>query len=291
MRLATLGLIVAVLAAGCVGSAPDTASEATDDVPEPAESLLTPADTSASEVSVATNPTEPAHVVAAANSEGGFGVYVTDNASETWSAHRYDPEDVNTETEDASRFTFLWDPVVDFSPDGDEVYLSGLAYAPTSAVVVAVSTDGGRTFNEMHVVDESEPGGTFNDKEWMAVNPHTGTIHVAWQKEPALDQLRNVEYETGATPTWAGSWPRDRPTAANRGRNRSKSRAACTTTGPRSRSPRTAPTSHGSTTRRTRSTTSPRPTTVKPGPTPNPWRAWTRCRPTTATSACTPCPG
>jgi len=198
MRPHALVLACLLVTVGCLGSTPDTdpAGE-TDQAPAVIESRLTPENESASEVSVAINPADPQHVVAAANSEGGFGVYVSEDAGASWEADRFDPEDASTVSDEVTRFTALSDPVVDFSPDGERVYLAALAYLPTSAVIVAVSEDGGRSFDEVHVVDESEVAGQFNDKEWLGVNPHTGTLLVAWQKEPALDQLRDVEGETG----------------------------------------------------------------------------------------------
>lgn len=197
MRLVYL-VTAALLVAGCLGGEQATPDEAPGDaVQTPLERALTPEDASASEVSIAANPTDGGHLVAAANSEGGFGVYVTRDAGETWTAHRFDPEDASTGPAGPSHYTGLSDPVVAFSLDGSEVYLAALAYLPTSAVIVAVSHDGGETFPETHVVDESEPGATFNDKEWLGVNPETGTLLVAWQREPALDQLRGVEHRSG----------------------------------------------------------------------------------------------
>lgn len=190
--------IVCLLAAGCVGALDDAGP--TDDLQdrtEPVERRLTPEDTSASEVSIAADPTDPQHLVAAANSEGGFGVYLSRDGGDNWTAHRFEPSDVRTPPGESSRFQALSDPVVDISPDGERVYLSGLAYLPTSAVFVAVSEDGGETFPDTYLVDESDPAADFNDKEWLGVSPETGTLLVAWQKEPALDQLRSVEHRTG----------------------------------------------------------------------------------------------
>lgn len=199
MRGGAIWLVGLVVLAGCLGFS--TTDEPSDDPgsgpPGIVESRLTPSDQSASEVSIQANPVDPLHLVAAANSEGGFGVYVTRDGGDTWTAHRFDPEDAQTGPAGPSRYTALSDPVVAFAPDGERVYLAALAYLPTSAVVVAVSEDGGASFDETHVVAESEPGATFNDKEWLGVNPETGTLLVAWQREPALDQLRGVEQATG----------------------------------------------------------------------------------------------
>lgn len=198
MRRFALVLAWALVAAGCLGVEQAGPSQTPGpDASQVLERRLTPANVSASEVSIAANPTDPSHLVAAANSGGGFGVYVSRDAGASWTAYRFSPEDVRTEPTDRSRFQALSDPVVAFSPDGSEVYLAGLAYLPTSAVFVAVSPDGGASWPEAHIVDESDPAGRFNDKEWLGVNPETGTLLVAWQKEPALDQLRSVEHRSG----------------------------------------------------------------------------------------------
>jgi hypothetical protein len=190
-----LVLAAALVLPGCVGGlVTPSSTDAPLPGPDPVEELerrLTPEDVSASEVHIETDPGQPRHLVAAANAQGGFDVYVSWDAGGSWNRTHVSPEDVASAAGHPG-FAALSDPVVAFGPDG-MVYLSGLAYVPTSAVVVAESTDGGETWTEANVVHESDPATSFNDKEWMAVSPVTGSIVVAWQKEPAVDQLRRLD--------------------------------------------------------------------------------------------------
>ncbi len=195
MRLTAACLALLVVTAGCLGSQLDEAEDGSRHASEVVERQLTPDDQGASEVSITADPTDPSHLVAAANSDGGFGVYVTWDGGETWNTSRFEPADVGTGQ--ATGFQAISDPVVAFGPDGT-TYLAGLAYLPTSAVFVAESRDGGESWEAVHLVHESDPAVNFNDKEWLAVNPETGTLIVSWQMEPAVDQLRSVEGLTGA---------------------------------------------------------------------------------------------
>lgn len=203
-RLApALALAVALLLAGCI--TPDDLAPASRDLPEvpgdEAEALerrLTASDASASEVHIEADPADPEHLVAAANSEGGFDVYVSWDAGATWNRTHVSPGEVADATGRAA-FAGLSDPVLAFGPDGT-VYLSGLAYVPTSTVFVARSPDGGTSWPEASIVHESDPALRFNDKEWMAASPATGTLLVAWQMEPAMDQGRNLEFLPGVDP-------------------------------------------------------------------------------------------
>ncbi len=161
--------------------------------PQCFEQAITPEEMSASEVSLAIDPTDPRHVVAAANSAGGFGVYTSRNGGETWNAELLQPTDVFGLA--GSRFFGLSDPAVAFAPDGT-LHVAGLAYIPGSAVFVASRSAPDAPW-QGHIVWESEVAATFNDKEWLAVHPETGTLIVAWQREPLLDSLRSVEQASG----------------------------------------------------------------------------------------------
>jgi hypothetical protein len=155
------------------------------------ERRLTPANVTASEVSIATNPVDPLNVVAAANSAGGFGVYWTFDGGKKWNWSVFDAAQVDPVAERQGRFIGLSDPAVAFGPDGT-VYLAGLAYIPISSVFVAKSTDGGASWDNVVIVHQSDLAASFNDKEWIGVSPK-GTLIVAWQKEPAMDTLRAVD--------------------------------------------------------------------------------------------------
>lgn len=194
-------LLVVLLApalAGCLATPAATVPppEAAPVEPAVTEARLTPEDQAASEVTIAADPTDPARLVAAANSGGGFGVYRTSDAGATWAASTFTAAQVAPLPGGAPRFRSLSDPALAFAPDGT-LYLAGLAYIPTSAVFVAESRDGGATWGSVHVVEESDLASSFNDKEWLGVNPVTGTLVLSWQKEPAMDQLRGVDERAG----------------------------------------------------------------------------------------------
>lgn len=167
----------------------------------PATTLLhsgpvAPEEPLSSEVSIAANPNDPMHAVAAANSGEGFGVYVTRDGGANWTHHFFTGADADPNPAGAPRFVQLSDPVVVFDHEGT-VYLAGLSYLPTSAIFVAVSKDGGDSFPKSHIVWESDLAARFNDKEWFGVNPITGSWYMTWQQEPLLDQLRSLEGPTG----------------------------------------------------------------------------------------------
>lgn len=183
-------MILVLVLGGCVRPETEPAADPVRPWAPVGEARLTPEDASASEVSIAADPTDPAHLVAAANSGGGFGVYETRDAGGNWTATRFTAAEVDPAN---ARFRGLSDPVVAFGPDG-ALYLAGLAYLPSSGVFVAVSKGGtAASWDSVHVVHESDLATSFNDKEWLAVDPVTGTLVLAWQKEQAMDQLRGIE--------------------------------------------------------------------------------------------------
>lgn len=192
-------LLISVGLAGCVAGPGDAPDEPVGDGlwRVVAEARASPVEVSASEVSIAVDPTDPMHAVAAANSQGGFGVYVTWDGGGTWEAQVYPAARVDPAPGGQGRFASLSDPVVAFAPDGT-AWLAGLAIIPTSSVWVASSDDGGTTWSDGTIVHESDLAASFNDKEWLGIHPATGTMLAAWQKEPLIDSLRSVEAATGA---------------------------------------------------------------------------------------------
>ncbi|MBN1390821.1 MAG: exo-alpha-sialidase [Candidatus Thermoplasmatota archaeon] len=145
------------------------------------------------------NPTDPMNMVAGSNDYGGptgdawCGYYFTFDGGETWGSG-YIPGI------DGDRSSPLWpfagsgDPVVVFGPDGT-CYFAGIAFQrdvelgnirkPGSGIFVARSDDGGRTFGTVSIVIQSLSSlsttlANFHDKEWIAVDPTTGDVHVTW---------------------------------------------------------------------------------------------------------------
>jgi hypothetical protein len=73
------------------------------------------------------------------------------------------------------------DPAVSFGPDGT-AYAIGLSFdltTPRSAVVAAVSKDGGRSWSGPLPIATDQTGGF--DKEWITADPvHAGTAYAVW---------------------------------------------------------------------------------------------------------------
>ena len=89
------------------------------------DSTVTPADGWASEVSLAIDPNDPDHIVAAANAQGAFAVYTSLDGGANWTAQRFDATALLGQTGAAS--LSLSDPVVAFSPRAQNItlYLTG----------------------------------------------------------------------------------------------------------------------------------------------------------------------
>ncbi|MFW3146590.1 MAG: sialidase family protein [Thermoplasmatota archaeon] len=160
---------------------------------------VTDLDTANNEPGLAVNPTDPLNIVAGSNDYGTpsgdawCGYYYTFDGGETWGRDLIPGYD-------GDRSSPLWpfagggDPVVVFGQDGT-CYLAGIAFQrnpeignilkPGSAIFVARSDDGGRTFDMVSIVIQSRSSlsnqlANFHDKEWIAVDPTTGDVHVTW---------------------------------------------------------------------------------------------------------------
>jgi hypothetical protein len=187
-------LLVILVLAGCVHAPTPTPL-----APHPASTILeralTPLSANASEVSIAASPKDPNVAIAASNGGAAIWIYRTQDGGRTWTNASFGPDRLGPIT-GRGRFLGLGDPSVAFGGDG-AVYLAGLAVLPNSAVFVARSLDGGQTWPQVKIIWESEVAATFNDKEWIGVDPRTGTLLVAWQFEPLMDSLRSVDQLTG----------------------------------------------------------------------------------------------
>ena len=141
---------------------------------------------------MAIDPTNPKHLVAAAN---GFEIYTSLDGGASWTSERLTGITLSTSGNVMVPAASLSDPSVAFAPDGT-LHIAGLAYIPGSAVFVISRTSPTGAWTE-HTVWQSEVAATFNDKEWLGIDPTTGTMLVAWQREPAMDMLRSVEQDLG----------------------------------------------------------------------------------------------
>jgi hypothetical protein len=105
------------------------------------------------------------------------------------------------------------DPAVAFGPD-NRVYYANLVFSRFnngSGVVVSVSKNGGLTWGEPSIVHldgvdstgKPLPTGIFNDKEWIAVDPNSGTVYVTWTQFGATDSPNVVAKSTDGGATWS----------------------------------------------------------------------------------------
>jgi hypothetical protein len=159
----------------------------------PATSL----ETANNEPTVAVNPIDPMNIVAGSNDYGTpsgdawVGYMWSRDGGKTWKRDLIPGYD-NDRSSPLWRFQGAGDPVLAFGPNGD-VYMAGIAFnrdpalinllKPGSSIFVAKSTDGGETFPQVVLVTDPPSitnFATFHDKEWIAVDPITGDVHVTW---------------------------------------------------------------------------------------------------------------
>jgi hypothetical protein len=161
--------------------------------PSPRIVPLTPAEARRpAEVSVAINPSNPDHVVAAMTQSGGPGeprvsnhTYTSTNGGVTWRALAAENADGRVHGDDA----------VVFGGDGT-AYHSYIAFdgirvdrpeRASSGIFVRSTRDGVRWSAPVAVVDHLNTAIPFEDKPWIGVDrsagsPHRGNVYVAWTR-------------------------------------------------------------------------------------------------------------
>jgi hypothetical protein len=164
--------------------------------------------TAQNETTIAVNPENPRNIVAgsndyrlyntreARNDSGGFA-YTSFDGGRTWATVQLPHLDFPTGA--AAPLSYMdaaGDPAVAFGPH-NTVYYATLVFSRAavpdseqlaSGMAVSVSHDGGRSFGDPAILhlDGVTPAGTptptsiFNDKEWIAADPETGDVYVAW---------------------------------------------------------------------------------------------------------------
>lgn len=153
------------------------------------------------EPSIAVDPNDPMHIVAAGNDYGTpngdawVGYYVSWDGGKTWSRDLI-PGYLGGPFSVLTGFDGSGDPVVCFGPEGN-VYISGICFKRASnpvnplgfglnfgradGIFVATSTDGGETFNQISLlIFAMQSMISFHDKEWMAVDMKSGNVYVTW---------------------------------------------------------------------------------------------------------------
>lgn len=164
--------------------------------------------TAQNETTVAVNPENPRNIVAGSNDYRIFNSRENRNDASGWAYTSFDggktwrnvelPR-LNFQTGAAAPVSFMdsaGDPSLTFGPH-NTVYYATLIFSrevvpanqqQASGIAVSVSHDGGLTFGDPAVLelDGVNPDGTatptsiFNDKEWVAADPKSGTVYVTW---------------------------------------------------------------------------------------------------------------
>jgi hypothetical protein len=164
--------------------------------------------TAQNETTVAVNPENPRNIVAGSNDYRLFNARENRNDASGWAYTSFDggrtwtdvelPK-LNVQTGAAAPLSYMdsaGDPSITFGPF-NTVYYSTLVFSRAavpqtqqnaSGMVVSVSHDGGLHFAPPVIVhlDGVNADGTptptsiFNDKEWVAADPRSGTVYLTW---------------------------------------------------------------------------------------------------------------
>lgn len=193
--LLALAMLVPALAASVASEGPGALLDFPCDQPTagiPCNLRMTFAPNRGNENYIAISPANPDHIVATSKDYGltgqpgvqacsvnnvWTGWYSSRDGGKTW-ANGYARGHPGSGTTPISKYKCSTDAVVAVDNAGT-FFLSGLAYnstGATSAIWVAKSTDGGLTWTDPHIGDESN----FDDKNWLAVDPSNSDVFITW---------------------------------------------------------------------------------------------------------------
>jgi len=142
------------------------------------------------EQNIVINPTDSHNIVTSSNEYriDGHAVYYTKDGGATW--QNVALPGWTGATGGSGIFGHLsscGDPVLAFNGDGTRLYYSGLVCnldkfpRQISGVAVAVSLDGGATWDLPVMVSSAATGNFFQDKEWIGVG-NDGTVYLTWTR-------------------------------------------------------------------------------------------------------------
>lgn len=182
-------------------------------------------DSAQNETTIAVNPQNPWNLVAGTNdyrifntregrNDGAGFAYTTVDGGRTWKNIQLPHLTFQTGATGAlSDMDSAGDPAIAFGPH-NTVYYANLVFSRLnngSGVVVSKSTNGGLTWGEPVIVhtDGVDASGNaldtpfFNDKEWIAVDPRTGTVYVTWTSFGPSDSPIQLSRSTDGGKTWS----------------------------------------------------------------------------------------
>ncbi len=181
--------------------------------------------TAQNETTIAVNPRNPLNLVAGTNdyrvfntrenrNDGSGWAYVTFDGGRSWSDVQLPHLTYQTGATGAlSDMDAAGDPAVAFGNNGTVYYASQVfsRLNNASGVVVSASHDGGKSWGDPSIVelDGVDASGNalatdvFNDKEWITVDPRSGTVYVTWTSFQADGSPIVVARSTNGGHSWS----------------------------------------------------------------------------------------
>ena len=181
--------------------------------------------TAQNETSIAVNAENPRNLVSGTNdyrlfntregrNDGAGFAYTTFDGGKSWTNQALPGLTFQTGATGALYdMDAAGDPALAFGPD-NYVYYANIVFSRLnggSAITVNASRNGGRTWGAPAIVqlDGADSSGSplptdyFNDKEWIAVDQHSGTVYVSWTRFGLFDSPIVVSSSHDHGRTWS----------------------------------------------------------------------------------------